>query len=103
IRSLYHQIKRGFKEGEGFDVRYWTPSELKRVFTKEIGETRLSIDGFFGLGVQKTDIDLMPIKYRAVVMTSETLKFFPFLFPLADSLYVESNKDHALEKMQEIV
>jgi SAM-dependent methyltransferase/uncharacterized protein YbaR (Trm112 family) len=94
IRSLQHQIKRGFSEGSGFDVRYWTPQDLQKTFTNVIGESTLTIDGFFGLGIQKSDIHLLPKKYKAVVNSSEVLrkvsKYFPPLKYLADSLYIKS-------------
>lgn len=96
IRSLQHQIKRGFSEGENFDVRYWGIQELLTCFTKEIGHSTLSIDGFFGLGIQKSDIDLLPLKYKLVVRVSESLKILsllvPFLKYVADSVYIESTK-----------
>jgi SAM-dependent methyltransferase/uncharacterized protein YbaR (Trm112 family) len=96
IRSLQHQIKRGFSEGENFDVRYWGIQELLTCFTEEIGDSTLSIDGFFGLGIQKSDIDLLPLKYKLVVRASESLKtlslLVPFLKYVADSVYIKSTK-----------
>ena len=94
IRCLYHLAKRGFSEGEKFDVRYYSPPELKRVFEQIIGPSELSVDGYFGLGVQPDDIDLLPLSYRAIVRTSETirkmsLRFDP-LVNVADSVYVKS-------------
>ncbi len=32
IRSLYHQLRRGFRTPDAFDVRYWRPGQLQRVF-----------------------------------------------------------------------
>jgi 2-polyprenyl-3-methyl-5-hydroxy-6-metoxy-1,4-benzoquinol methylase/uncharacterized protein YbaR (Trm112 family) len=94
IRSLQQQIKASFKEEEIFDVRYWGLKELYECFTQEIGESKISIDGFFGLNIQKSDVDLLPIKYRLVVELSEILRkigsVIPFLKLFADSVYVES-------------
>jgi 2-polyprenyl-3-methyl-5-hydroxy-6-metoxy-1,4-benzoquinol methylase len=96
VRSLYHQIRRGFREAKGFEVRYWTLPELKNTFTKIIGETSLSVDGYFGLGIQKNDIDLLPYRYQLVVrasellrMTSEKAKWMKYF---ADSIYLKSKK-----------
>ncbi|MDB9456404.1 Trm112 family protein [Dolichospermum circinale] len=54
------------------------------------------IDGFFGLGIQKSDIDLLPLKYKLVVRASESLKILslliPFLKYVADSVYIKSTK-----------
>src|SRR5678816_864069 len=62
--------QRRFREGDAFEVRYWTPSELKRVFGR-IGPTELRTDGFFTLNPQKRDLDLLPARFRAVVHVSE--------------------------------
>ena len=97
IRSLQHQIKRGFAEGENFDVRYWGVGELLNCFGNSIGKSELLIDGFFGLGIQKSDVDLLPLKYKLIVLASESLKTISFLLPFfkyfADSLYIKSCKD----------
>lgn len=96
FRSLYHQLRRGFRQARHFEVRYWTPRELLRCFNAELGPTHLSVDGFFGLGIQPSDIDLLPIRYRTVVRCSEMLrsmsKFVPGLSWFADSLYARSTR-----------
>jgi SAM-dependent methyltransferase/uncharacterized protein YbaR (Trm112 family) len=96
IRCLYHQIRRGFREARDFEVRYWRPGELLSEFTQRIGPSQLSVDGYFSLNVQPTDIHLMPRRYRALVRTSEKLrrvssKVLP-LKNIADSLYITSQK-----------
>ena len=94
IRSLYHQVRRGFKVRNIFDVRYWTPRELASTFGALIGPTTISVDGFLGLGIQPSDLDILPLPYRAIVHTSETLRALTHLVPpltnLADSLYLHS-------------
>ncbi len=91
LRCIYHQAHRGFREPQGFDVRYWSLSELRRVFGERVGETRFSIDCFFGIGLQASDLALMPASLRATVRASEMLrKTLPWLTPVADSVYVES-------------
>lgn len=96
IRALQHQIRRGFKEGQDFDVRYWGIQELFKCFNEEIGKSKLTIDGFFGLGIQKADLDILPLKYKIVVEMSEALRnislSIPFLKYFADSVYLESVK-----------
>jgi len=92
IRCLYHQIRRGFREPRGFAVRYWKPAELLSVFDSRIGRAQLSVDGFFSLNVQPSDMHLLPARYRAIVHTSEVLRSlsekFPPLAGVADSLYI---------------
>ncbi|MEO8648583.1 MAG: class I SAM-dependent methyltransferase [Acidobacteriota bacterium] len=95
IRSFYHQVRLGFKDGqEGADVFYWTPAELLDTFEKQFGTTQISTDCYFGLGIQKSDADLMPAKYRAIVNASEVLRSMSAVItPLtrvADSVYLES-------------
>jgi 2-polyprenyl-3-methyl-5-hydroxy-6-metoxy-1,4-benzoquinol methylase/uncharacterized protein YbaR (Trm112 family) len=81
--------QRRFREGDAFEVRYWKPSELKRVFGR-IGPTELRTDGFFTLNPQKRDLDLLPARFRAVVHVSEGLKRVHAPTTLADSVNVRS-------------
>jgi SAM-dependent methyltransferase/uncharacterized protein YbaR (Trm112 family) len=96
IRCLYHQIRRGFREPRGFEVRYWKPGELLSAFTSKIGKAQLSVDGFFSLNVQPSDIHLFPARYKALVHTSEKLRSIsiavPALTSVADSLYVQAQR-----------
>lgn len=96
IRSLYHLAKRGFSEGKEFDVRYYTVRELERLFTSVFGNASSTVDGYFGLGIQPADINLLPKRYRAVVCGSETLRRasvrLPWMRYMADSIYLESRK-----------
>jgi ubiquinone/menaquinone biosynthesis C-methylase UbiE/uncharacterized protein YbaR (Trm112 family) len=95
VNSLY-QLKRGFCKAVDFEVRYWTINELSDTFSRLIGETSISVDGFFSLNPQVTDIDILPWYYRWIVNTSNTLKSKSeksyWLKYLADSLYVKSIK-----------
>jgi SAM-dependent methyltransferase len=94
IRQYQQHRRRGFTEGEGFEVRYWTPPELMNTFTKTFGATNMTVDCYFGLGIQASDIDLLPFRYRVVVWSSELLRrmstIFKPLTKVADSVYLES-------------
>jgi len=96
VRCLYHQIRRGFREAQGFEVRYWRPSELLAAFNEFIGPSELSVDGYFSLNVQPNDLRLLPRRYRAVVHASEALRRMsariPILAKVADSLYVSARR-----------
>jgi len=96
IRCLYHQIRRGFRETRDFEVRYWTPVELRKAFTECIGSSELSVDGYFSLNAQASDLRFLPARYRALVRLSESLRKFsrhlPPLMHIADSLYISSQK-----------
>lgn len=94
IRQYQQHRRRGFTEGEGFDVRYWIPSELMETFERKIGKTKMTTDCFFGLGIQASDVDLLPWHYKMVVYSSEALRkmslYFKPLVKVADSVYLES-------------
>ncbi|MBA3634672.1 MAG: methyltransferase domain-containing protein [Acidobacteria bacterium] len=94
IRSFYQNYRRGFTEGEGFEIRYWSPAELMDYFKKKFGKTKMTVDCYFGLGIQKNDVDLLPPHYKMVVHSSEFLRQIsrklPFITKVADSVYLES-------------
>ena len=96
MRSLYHQFRRRFREARGFEVRYWTTTELLDVFQKYIGPSTISADCYFGLGLQASHKNLMPRRLAWIITVSEALqtlssKLQPLTY-LADSLYVSANK-----------
>jgi SAM-dependent methyltransferase/uncharacterized protein YbaR (Trm112 family) len=96
VRCLYHQIRRGFRKGRDFEVRYWRPGELLMAFTEGIGPSELSVDGYFSLNPQPSDLHLLPARYRAIVRASEGLRRIsqkvPILSRVADSLYISARK-----------
>jgi SAM-dependent methyltransferase len=98
LRSLLNQAReRRFREPRTlFDVRYWSPGELRDAFAEAVGPTELAVDGFLTLNPQPADLDLLPRRYRALVRTSELLRraserISP-LTAIADSLYVRSRR-----------
>lgn len=96
LRCLYHQARRRFRDGTGFEVRYWTLGALQRLFSTRIGPTAASVDCFFGIGLQASDRHLMPRAYRLAISASEALRaasrFLPRLSHVADSVYLSSVK-----------
>lgn len=96
VRSYQQRRRRGFSEGEGFEVRYWSPGELREAFSSVFGPTEISADCYFGLGIQASDVDMLPFRHRVVVYLSEILKkmsgVIPPLTTVADSVYVRSVK-----------
>jgi SAM-dependent methyltransferase/uncharacterized protein YbaR (Trm112 family) len=92
IRCLYHQARRHFRDGRDFEVRYWTPRKLASVFSEALGSAQLSVDGYFSLNAQISDLRFLPPKYRVLVRVSDRLRklsrVFPPLLYAADSLYV---------------
>jgi SAM-dependent methyltransferase len=96
VRCLYHQAKRGFREGVDFEVRYWTLPAMQKLFAARIGPSKFSVDCFFGIGLQRSDLDLMPPMLRTAIRASEALRALSRALPplvwLADSVYVSSVK-----------
>jgi SAM-dependent methyltransferase/uncharacterized protein YbaR (Trm112 family) len=96
LRCIYHQARRRFREPHNFDVRYWSIPALRKLFTESVGLTRFAVDCFFGIGLQASDLRLMPATHRAAIHTSELLRktsrVLPWLCYAADSVYVESTK-----------
>jgi SAM-dependent methyltransferase len=93
LRNFQQRARRGFREGEAFEVRYWKPSELKQVFG-QIGPTKLLADGFFTLNGQVDDLDLLRLRYRGMVRASALLRAgsrpLPALAGMADSVVLRS-------------
>jgi SAM-dependent methyltransferase len=96
LRSFYNRSRAGFREAEGFDMRYWTPDELARTVADLIGPCSIEVDGFFSLNAQLSDVQLMPPRHRTVVYASEALRrasaVVPFLTRFADSIYVRARR-----------
>ena len=89
--NLARRAGRGFAEGTGADVRYWTLAELRETFGA-IGSVELLADGFLTINPQVTDLDLLPAGSRLVVRLSDALRRAslraPFLVRVADSVVV---------------
>jgi SAM-dependent methyltransferase/uncharacterized protein YbaR (Trm112 family) len=92
VRNLIQQARRGFADGAGFDVRYWSRCELRAVFEPAFGPLAFEVDCFFGIGLQPADADLLPPAYRLLIQLSDALRRLPLLTPFADSLYLHGNK-----------
>ncbi len=96
LRSLYQRFRKGGREDQDFDVRYWGPAEVIKTFRECIGPTTLSADGYFALNVQPADVDLLPLRFRSIVHSSETFRkasrSFGALKYVADSLYVSARR-----------
>jgi SAM-dependent methyltransferase/uncharacterized protein YbaR (Trm112 family) len=94
VHNIWTCMRRGLRKPHGFEVRYWSPAELKEAFGQAVGETSLFVDGYFGLGIQASDIHLLQSHFRAVVILSEFLrslsKKWRWMCLFADSLYILS-------------
>ena len=97
VRCLYHEVRRGFREARNFEVRYWTVPELRRVFGAILGPASVSVDGFFSLNAQISDLRFFPWHFKLLVLLSHNLqrlsKHVPALTYFADSLYVSATNE----------
>ena len=97
VRCLYHQIRRGFRKARDFEVRYWTPPDTQSAFAQTVGPSRLSVDGYFSLNAQLSDVRFLPADHPAIVYASEALRrLSESVHPLryvADSLYVTASRE----------
>jgi SAM-dependent methyltransferase/uncharacterized protein YbaR (Trm112 family) len=96
VRPLYHQVRRGFREAKEFEVRYWSLANLNKLFTESIGRTHISVDCFFGIGLQASDYRFMRWHMKFAIILSEYLRklsnHMRILRYIADSVYVDSTK-----------
>ncbi len=94
LRSIWVQARRRWRPAAGFEVRYWTVSELRSTFEHLVGPTSVSVDGYFSVNAQAADLPVLPLRYRVIVHASEWLRHLaeriPPLVAVADSLYVSA-------------
>lgn len=99
VLNVFQQARRRFRTPRLFQVRYWPLAALRSVFSEAVGPTILSVDGFFSINAQSTDLDLLRPVHRALVHASSFLRRLstrlPWLILGADSVYVNSRKDEA--------
>jgi SAM-dependent methyltransferase/uncharacterized protein YbaR (Trm112 family) len=99
VRSFFHMARRGFRAPRRFEVRYWTPPELRRAFQAAIGDTRLTADCYLGLGLQWSDFARMSPVGKAALVVSETLRRASTVIPplawFADSLFCTARQQRA--------
>lgn len=92
LRSMQKIAQRGIRAPQDFEVRYWSPFRLMRVFREIFTDARLEVDCYFGLGLQPTDRALYGRTGRMILSASEAMRSasagFPPLRYLADSVYL---------------
>ncbi len=96
LRSIYHLMRRGFRKTRDFEVRYWSPGRLRKMFSTHFQSIRIQADCYLGLGLQQSDKDSMSGLKRYLLsfsafMTRMSTKF-RLLAYLADSLYLSNSQ-----------
>lgn len=96
LKSRLSLARRKDKEGEEFDVRFYSIPELENIFGQAIGDTTWSVDCFFGLNVHARDRRLVPRTKRWIIDTATAVKrlatVVPGLSRLSDSVFLTSSK-----------
>jgi SAM-dependent methyltransferase len=96
VRSLMILARRGFSDGSAFDVRYYSISDLVKLFENRIGKTEWDVDCFLGLNVHACDRGLVSPSKRWIIDLAEVLRSaseaLPFVRNFSDSVFVTSTK-----------
>lgn len=96
IRSLYHQLRRGFREPRDFDVRYWSLRDLRAAYLDYFTTARIEAHAFGGLGFETTNLAMLPTMTRAHIKTSNRMvaasQSLPALTRIADSVWIVATK-----------
>lgn len=94
FRNMFIHIKRGFRRKYMFDTQYYSYHKMKRIFEDLIGPTILVPHAYLSTGALMSDLNLLPLKYRLLVRTSEMLvkmsTKMKWMKYFADSFYVKS-------------
>jgi uncharacterized protein YbaR (Trm112 family) len=96
LANWRYQLRRVEDDPESWDVRYYSRKALRQLFSDIYEHVSVEPDCFLGIGVRAEDLDLLPWKYKAVVITSEGLKAIAKMLPLiewfSDSVFVRGRK-----------
>jgi SAM-dependent methyltransferase len=96
LRSIYVRTRRDYANAGVFRVRYWSLASMRNIFTKKIGPSKLTAEGFGGLGLLTEDQQYVSRRVKLVIAISELLKKLSAvvrpLIHLADSVYVVAVK-----------
>jgi ubiquinone/menaquinone biosynthesis C-methylase UbiE len=97
--NFVQQMRRGFREArvDSFEMRYWSPQQIRELFgASHFREVKLRADGFFTQNAQISDLHLLSIIRKLVVLTSYAMSNVAnAVSPLrltADSLWIISRK-----------
>ena len=97
LRNMFQQAKRGFREGRSgtFEMRYWSLKAIRQaVEMAGLKNMAIRADGFFTQNPQLSDLDLLSLKGKLIVLGSNAgckiAAMLPAVTRLADSLWVEA-------------
>lgn len=95
--SFLQQLKRGFREARPgtFEMRYWSRREiLENLRDAGLHDIQIRTDGFFSQNPQLSDLDLLTLGGKLIVVASfagrKAADAVPILTHVADSLWIEA-------------
>ncbi len=99
LYNLARQTRRGFREAAPgtFEMRYWTRRQIRQaVENAGLSGLQLRADGFFSQNPQLSDLDILSLAGKLIVLASyagcKAASLFPVLTRIADSFWVEIRK-----------
>jgi len=93
-RGVWNMIRS--RRLQSVPMLYYSPSEM-RGLGSTVGPTTLEPDAYFTLNGQRSDLPLLPISARVVVVASEALKLTARVLPIgqfADSVWVLARRSN---------
>jgi len=78
-------------------MRYWSRTDVQRTVAEAgLDDLTIHADGFFSQNPQISDLDLLSVSGKLVVLTShvgcQAASIAPFLARIADSWFVEAHR-----------
>jgi 2-polyprenyl-3-methyl-5-hydroxy-6-metoxy-1,4-benzoquinol methylase len=99
IFNLLRQVKRGFRQArpDSFEMRYWSRANVRQAIEEAaLNGLNIRADGFFSQNPQLSDLDLLTIGGKLIVLTSHVGRrataIAPFLTMIADSWFIEAHR-----------
>lgn len=96
FRSVYHRTRADYMQSGPFRVRYWSTAQLKRIFERKIGKTRIEAEAYGGLGLLAEDFQMVNGKAKLLIAGSIMVRALSRIVKplawIADSAYVIARK-----------
>jgi len=99
LYSFVQRLRRGFREAKSgtFEMRYWSRSQIRELLRNAgFQGAKITADGYFSQNPQLTDLDLLSVIGKSVVLTSYAgcalSRAIPPLVAIADSFWITARK-----------
>ena len=98
LTNWRHLLKPSGEEDDydSWCVRYYSWNQLRSMFAGSFVGVEIECDCYFGIGIRRDDLDILPWKYKPIVVASEVMKSAASVLPpvrwLSDSVFVSGRK-----------